>query len=129
LDLDDLLLGTSVPAKLHHVRLPEDKVRDWCISQTGGDEYDTRRRSRLRDFYLPDGGIDFTRIDLAEAMQARVSACISSDTDCLLHYVRGLPDEEPKEKIKSSSILPRSRIRTYIDGLNQRECRLTNPGK
>lgn len=74
-DVGDLVLAESVLSKLHHVSLPPDTSCQLCISpQTTNQKYKmVRQGSRKPKHY-------------AEYYQNLFSACIWSDTDCILHY-------------------------------------------
>jgi hypothetical protein len=90
---DDLLIASSVISKLRHVRLGPGKYCTTCFVKQTRNNDDIRSRLRA-------AGVNYdTRPNLLEKSkidakwQAKVSACISSDIDCLLYYLK-VPDQQ-----------------------------------
>jgi hypothetical protein len=102
--VEDITLGSSVTAKLHHVRLAEGATCEMCIVDHVRDKLDVRVRiptARDPGVYEKDDPPHF-RFPWKRKMQALVSACVSSDADCLLHYAGIQQTEGGKERIAAS---------------------------
>jgi Family of unknown function (DUF6535) len=102
--VDDITLGSSVLAKLHHVQLAQGAVCEMCIIKHERDNEDVRVRiptAKDPQVYGENDPPHF-RFPWKKKMQELVSACISSDADCLFHYAGGPHDEDWKGRINAS---------------------------
>jgi hypothetical protein len=80
-DLEGIVLCYSVISKLEHVRLKKGDTCTLCWSK----ELD---KSRYRNIALASKKPFYKTVDGMQDLQKIISACIWSDTDCVLHYTR-----------------------------------------
>lgn len=79
----DMVLAASVAAKLHHMELSEDVGCENCLVNGSSGP---NARSRINIWWNKHITTSQQSFDIVKRGQAYVSACIWSDTDCLLHY-------------------------------------------
>jgi hypothetical protein len=100
---DDLLLATSIIAKLNHVSLgPKDSCYFCFMVRLRSDStFDIKKR--LETIEGPEKSLDvIERLGRLDRIHGMIAACIFSDADCLLHYSKPESDEKINELMHHS---------------------------
>lgn len=98
--LEDLVLVESVLAKLNHVMLgPQDHCVQCLIPEERSLD-DIRTILRRAEF---PSALTSDRTGAVDFVENLISACVISDADCLLHYVRETNQDKISALVKASS--------------------------
>lgn len=113
--LEDISLGNSVITKLHHVRLGPKESCQMCIADRSRGAEDVRVRIQTADVQVDDTPGDFAGII---RIQNLVSACISSDADCLFYYSSVPIQEISTDRVEASYHCLSDCIIAHVDGIS-----------
>jgi hypothetical protein len=100
----DLLLATSIIAKLNHVQLGPGDSCYFCFWDRPQFDPAFDIKNRLKTMEPPDKTLNVTQeVEYLERIHSMIAACVFSDADCLLHYLKPGSDEKLVELMDKST--------------------------